>query len=98
MPISLLFNWRVWLAVAIGVALGMTHWKIYKLGEQNVQMQWDAEKLEVTQQTIKLQQEAEAKAKALQDEKDKLRKAKNAEIVETIALGNELVPGIRTTG
>jgi hypothetical protein len=33
---------RVWIAVALAVALAGTHWKAYTTGKQAVQLEWDA--------------------------------------------------------
>lgn len=75
-----LLNWRIWAAVAIMIFQVAFGWKMYHSGMQSVQAKWDAEKLELVSQTNKLLEKRDADSRALQDDKDKLRKAKNAEI------------------
>ena len=58
MPTSLLFNWRVWAAVAIAVMLAASHWKAYKMGEFGVRNEWAADQLSQAEQTNQLQADA----------------------------------------
>ena len=39
--IGLLFNWRIWAAVVIAVALAASHWRAYTNGKKSVQADWD---------------------------------------------------------
>lgn len=75
-----LLNWRVWAAVLVAVALAVSHWKVYKLGQGDVQSKWDAEKLETAQQTLRLLEKNTRTTTELQDNADSLRRAKNAKI------------------
>jgi hypothetical protein len=75
-----LLNWRVWAAILIAVALAASHWKAYKLGQTGVRAEWDAEKLDTAQQTLRLLEKNAATTAALQDNADSLRRTKNAQI------------------
>jgi hypothetical protein len=77
---SLLFNWKVWAAVLIALALAASHWKVYKLGQTGVRAEWNAEKLDTAQQTLRLLEKNAATTAALQDNADTLRRTKNAQI------------------
>lgn len=75
-----LLNWRVWSALMLAILLAGTHWKAYVVGKNSTLAEWNQEKLETAQRTSQLLEQRDAKTAALQDDKDKLRKAKNAEI------------------
>jgi hypothetical protein len=75
-----LLNLRVWAAILIAVALAASHWKAYKLGQTGVRAEWDAEKLDTAQQTLRLLEKNAATTAALQDNADSLRRTKNAQI------------------
>jgi len=77
---SLLFNWRLWAAILIAVALAASHWKTYKLGQTGVRAEWTAEKLNTAQQTLRLLESRDRTTTALQDNADTLRRNKNAQI------------------
>lgn len=78
--IALLFNWKFWAAVLIAVALAASHWKVYKVGQNEVQAKWTAEKLDTAQQTLRLLESRDRTTTALQDNTDALRRTKNAQI------------------
>lgn len=57
---SLLLNWRVWVAFALAAGLAVSHFTAYKRGKQNVKNEWlvataeanaDARKLETLRQS-----------------------------------------------
>ena len=75
-----LLNWRVWAAILVAVALAASHWKVYKLGQAGVRAEWNAEKLDTAQQTLRLLEKNAATTTALQDNADTLRRTKNAQI------------------
>ena len=75
-----LLNWRVWAAVLVAVALAASHWKVYKVGQNEVQAKWTAEKLDTAQQTLRLLESRDRTTTALQDNTDALRRTKNAQI------------------
>lgn len=75
-----LLNWRVWAAILVAVALVASHWKAYKLGQAGVRAEWNAEKLDTAQQTLRLLEKNAATTAALQDNADALRRTKNAQI------------------
>lgn len=77
---TLLLNWRVWAAILIAVALASSHWKVYKVGQNEVQAKWSAEKLDTAQQTLRLLESRDRTTTALQDNADTLRRTKNAHI------------------
>ena len=78
--IALLFNWKFWAAVLVAVALAASHWKVYKVGQNEVQAKWTAEKLDTAQQTLRLLESRDRTTTALQDNTDALRRTKNAQI------------------
>ena len=75
-----LLNWRVWAAILVAVALAASHWKVYKVGQNEVQAKWTAEKLDTAQQTLRLLESRDRTTTALQDNADTLRRNKNAHI------------------
>jgi len=77
---SLLFNPRIWLAIIVAMALAASHWKVYKVGQNEKQAEWNAEKLATAQQTLRLIENRDRTTMALQDGADTLRRNKNAEI------------------
>lgn len=77
---SLLFNWKVWAAILIAVALAASHWKVYKVGQNEVQAKWTAEKLDTAQQTLRLLEKNTRASTELQDQADNTRRIKNAHI------------------
>jgi small-conductance mechanosensitive channel len=77
---SLLFNWKVWVAILIAIALAASHWKVYKVGQNEKQAEWNAEKLDTAQQTLRLLESRDRTTTALQDNADTLRRNKNAHI------------------
>lgn len=78
--IALLFNWKFWAAVLVAVALAASHWKVYKVGQNEKQAEWNAEKLDTAQQTLRLLESRDRTTTALQDNTDALRRTKNAQI------------------
>jgi acyl-coenzyme A synthetase/AMP-(fatty) acid ligase len=70
---------RVWIAVALAVALAGTHWKAYTTGKQAVQLEWDAATAEATAVALAAEQAARAREQALQT---KVRKVANDYQVE----------------
>jgi hypothetical protein len=80
-----LLNWRVWAAVALAVGLAASHWKVYKLGEQNVQAKWDAQSLEVAKQSLRLSEEATRTTVDLEAKAQLITETKNAQIAATDA-------------
>lgn len=75
-----LLNWRVWAAVLVAVALAASHWKVYKVGQNEVQAKWTAEKLDTAQQTLRLLEKNTRTTTELQDQADNTRRTKNAHI------------------
>ena len=75
-----LLNWRIWAAVALAIGLAASHWKVYNLGKQVKQVEWDQQTLQTYQQSEKLREQTQAKQEELETEKEKLRRNKNAEI------------------
>ena len=79
---SMLLNWRVWAAIFVAVALAASHWKAYKLGQTDIRADWNAEKLDTAQQTLRLLEKNTRTSTELQDKADNTRKAKNAQIAQ----------------
>lgn len=65
---------RVWLAVAVAIALSASLWKAYVMGKQTVQNDWNLAITTQAQETLKLSEEYRLKEQALQT---KVRKAQN---------------------
>ena len=57
---------RVWIAVALVVALAASHWKAYTGGKQAIQLEWDAATAQATAAALAAEQAARAKEQALQ--------------------------------
>ncbi len=70
---------RMWIAVALAVALAGTHWKAYTTGKQAVQLEWDAATAQATAAALAAEQAARAREQALQS---KVRKVANDYQVE----------------
>lgn len=70
---------RVWIAVALAIALAGTHWKAYTSGKQAVQLEWDAATAQATADALAAEQLAREKEQALQT---KVRKVTNDYQVE----------------
>ena len=67
-----LMNPRLWLAVALAVALAASHGFAYKTGRATVRAEWDKDIAERTAQALKAEQDARAKEQALQTAKQKV--------------------------
>ncbi len=57
---------RVWIAVALVIALAASHWKAYTGGKQAIQLEWDAATAQATAAALAAEQAARAKEQALQ--------------------------------
>lgn len=78
--IALFFNWKFWAAVLVAVALAASHWKVYKVGQNEKQAEWNAERLEKSQQTLRILENNTRTTTELQDKADNTRRTKNAHI------------------
>jgi hypothetical protein len=76
----LLLNWRVWAAVAIAVTLAASHWKAYSAGKASIRTEWNAQLLEVANQSRKLLEKTAADTAELQAQAEKTTEAKNEQI------------------
>lgn len=65
---------RVWIAVALAIALAAGYWKAYTSGKQAVQLEWNAATAQATAAALQAEQAARAKEQALQT---KVRKVTN---------------------
>lgn len=65
---------RVWIAVALAIALAAGYWKAYTSGKQAVQLEWDAATAQATAAALAAEQLAREKEQALQS---KVRKVTN---------------------
>jgi PAS domain-containing protein len=70
---------RVWMAVALAVALVASHWKAYTGGKQATQLEWDAATAQATDVALQAERAARAKEQALQTQ---VRKVANDYQVE----------------
>ena len=70
---------RVWIAVALALALAAGYWKAYTSGKQAVQLEWDAATAQATAAALAAEQAARAKEQALQT---KVRKVTDDYLVE----------------
>lgn len=70
---------RVWIAVALAIALAAGYWKAYTSGKQAVQLEWDAATAQATAAALAAEQAARAKEQALQT---KVRKVTDDYLVE----------------
>lgn len=77
---TVLLNWRAWAALALTVALAASHWKAFVMGGNSVRVKWDADKLAIARQSLKLSELATRETVDLQTKSDTLREQKNAQI------------------
>lgn len=78
MPVlTILANWRVWVAFVLGVALLASHTKAFDLGAASVQGKLDAQTMKLEQETVKRVEAARLKEQTLQAQIDQLRRSKN---------------------
>ncbi len=77
-----ILNWRVWSVVAMGIALAVSHWKVYVMGINKDHAEWMAERFDQAEQSASIAAEAAKKTTDLQTSADSLRKAKNATIAK----------------
>ena len=77
-----LFSPRVWVAIALAIALAASHWKAYHMGGKSVQSDWDAQTLALTQAALEAEAANRAKEQALQT---KVRSVSNAYAKEKAA-------------
>lgn len=70
---------RVWIAVALAVALAATYWKGYTGGKHAVQLEWDAATAQATAAALAAEQAARAKEQALQTQVRKVANDYQAE-------------------
>lgn len=68
----LLFNPRIWLALALSLALCASHWKAYKIGGDQVTRAWDAERLAQANELTKLSEASRAKEQKMQEQTRKV--------------------------
>lgn len=73
-------NWRIWAAGALALFLVGTHWKAYTAGKATVTAAWNAERLSVAKQSLKLSEEATRTSVDLQSKSEATQKAKDAKI------------------
>lgn len=75
-----LLNWRVWAAIIFAAVTVATHWWSYSIGKDLVQAKWNAERLSVAQQTLRLMENNTRASDDLQAKADNTRRKKNAHI------------------
>lgn len=63
--IALLFNWRIWVAVSLAVALAASHWKAYKSGGAACRQEATEAALKASQEAFKVSEKYREKEKAL---------------------------------
>jgi hypothetical protein len=61
-----LLNYRIWLALALSLALSGLLWKAYKIGGDQVTRAWDADKLEQARDLAKFSEAARSKEQEIQ--------------------------------
>lgn len=67
-----LLNYRIWLALALSLALSASHWKAYKIGGDQVTRAWDADKLVQANELTKLSEASRAKEQKMQEQTRKV--------------------------
>lgn len=65
---------RLWMALAMAIALAASHWRAYTTGQAATQLQWDAATAQATATALQAEQDARATEAAMQT---KLRKVAN---------------------
>lgn len=73
---TLLLNWRVWVALALTAVLGFTHFTAYRKGKNDVRTEWLASVAAANDDARKLEQRRQDRA----DEAQKLAAARDARI------------------
>lgn len=80
LALAKLLDPRVWVSLIVALAIAFVlHW-VYTLGAKDKQAEWDREKLDQAQQTIKLKDEAKAKTEQLREDFKQLQREKDAQI------------------
>lgn len=85
-----LFSPRVWIAIALAIALAASHWKAYTSGGKSVQAEWDAQTLALTQAALAAEAANRAKEQVLQTKVQKVsaeyakQKQVNADLAKSL--------------
>jgi hypothetical protein len=77
---SWLLNWRVVAVALVLTGLAATHWKAYTAGRNGVQAAWNAERLEIAQQTLRIMEKNTRTSQELQRKADQTKATKNEQI------------------
>jgi len=64
--LTLLFNWRIWLAVAIAIALAASHWRAYKQGEKSAALECSIERQAAAEQARERREANQARAREVE--------------------------------
>lgn len=59
---SLLLNWRLWLAVALAAGLAFSHFTAYRKGRNAVKAEWVASVAEANQEALRLERARQSRA------------------------------------
>lgn len=91
---TLLLNWRVWVAIGMALAISLAGWKGYGLGKESVQGEFDKYKAEQVAQALKVDSENRAKEQGMQLSLENLTNAyiknQKANSANAIAANNSL--------
>lgn len=90
---SLLLNWRLWVALAFTGALAFSHFTIYRKGRADVQLAWDASKATANAEARQLEQRRQDRA----DEAASLAAGRGAAIRSDADRARRSVDGMRST-
>ena len=92
--IALLFNWRIWVAVSLAVALAASHWKAYHAGGVSARADLLTYQTEVAQKAAKASEDARQKENALNLSNERIRNAlakeKAARAADAVATADRL--------
>mgnify|MGYP003441980652 FL=1 len=92
--IGLLFNWRIWAAVSIAVALAASHWKAYHAGGASAREELSEYLGEVAVKAAKASEDARQKENALNLSNERIRNAlakeKAARAADAVATADRL--------
>jgi hypothetical protein len=88
---TLLLNWRVWVALFLAGLLAVSHLTVYRLGKQNVRTEWLASVAEANSEARRMEQLRQSRA----SDAAAAASARNAALRDDAASARRSVDGLR---
>lgn len=86
---------RVWIAVALAIALAGTHWKAYRTGQDGVELQWQADIAQRTAAALQAEQDARKRESELQTKVGRVDRAYQEQKRATAHVAAAAADGLR---